>query len=219
MRLLRVRLCVVTGACRAGSLASRSGVALVSALLAMALALVIGGAVVLLAMAETRLLGIERGRVAARAVAQVQLERAFQDLARAADWSAVLSGAMPSTFVGAEARPRVPGWGVVDLPGLTARLGAGGASRWGADAPRWRLYAHGWSSDLLAGSVVGGPFYSAVWVADDEVDGDGRPEVDRNGVIGVRAEAFGPNGVRQVWVATVRRVGDGVELVSLRVPP
>lgn len=219
MRVLCLRLCVLRSWPCVGSRASEAGAALISALLAIALALVIGGAVVLLAMAETRLSTLERGRLVARGIAEVQLERALQDLARASDWSAVLAGAEASTFVGAEDRPHVAGWGQLDLPGLTARMGAGAAREWGADAPRWRLYAHGWSSDLLQGLASGGLFYSAVWVADDEVDGDGRADVDRNGIVGVRVEAFGPHGVRQVWTATVRRVGDGVELISLRGPP
>jgi hypothetical protein len=184
----------------------------------------VGGAVVLLAGVETRLMALEQVRLVGRGLAEVQLERALQDLARSPDWSAVLSGGSPSSFVGGTETPEVAGWGVLDLRRQTMGLQEEVGAEWGANAPQWRLYAHGAAGDLM--SDVGGDralsysgFYTAAWVADDEGDGDGRPFVGRNGVMVVRAEAFGPYGSRQAWVETIRRVGDGVEVVSLRVPP
>jgi hypothetical protein len=193
--------------------------ALVMTILVMAVVGGMGGVVVLLAGVETRLAALERVRLVGRGLAEVQMERAFQDLARASDWSAVLSGAEPSSFVGATERPSVAGWGVLDLAQRTTELQADVGRRWGPDAPRWRLYAHGSAADLLPGSPdAARPFYAAAWVADDEVDGDGRGGVDRNGVVMVRAEVVGPYGVRQVWLATVRRVRVGVEVLSVRGP-
>lgn len=206
------------------SSASESGMALVFVLMAMVVLLAVGGAVVLLAGIETRLMASERLRLMGRGVAEVQLERALQDLARASDWSAVLSGGSSSSFVGSTETPDVAGWGLLDLRQRTAEIRAEAGSAWGADTPLWRLYAHGVASDLVGLAAGGGPaayrgFYTAVWVADDEGDGDGRSEVDRNGVIAIRTESYGPSGARQIWLATVRRNGSGVELLSLRGPP
>jgi hypothetical protein len=197
---------------------------LVLVLLALAVLSAIGGAVVLLAGVETRLMAFERVRLTGRGLAEVQLERALQDLARAPDWNAVLSGVASSSFMGVTTAPEVPGWGVLDLGRQTVLLQADVGSEWGTDAQRWRLYAHGFGTDLVGAAAGGGPgmyagFYTAAWVADDEGDGDGRALEDRNGVIAVRAEAFGPSGTRQTWLATVRRAGGGVELLSLRGPP
>jgi hypothetical protein len=198
--------------------------ALVMTIVVMAVVGGIGGIVVLLAGTETRLAALEQVRIVERGLAEVQMERAFQDLARAEDWNAVLSGAARSSFVGASDRPYVAGWGIVDLARRTTELQAQVGTRWGPDAPRWRLYSHGRGSDLLPGSPdPARAYYTAAWVADDQGDGDGRGEVDANGVVMVRGEAIGPYGSRQVWVATIRRVGGpvggGVEVLSLRSPP
>jgi hypothetical protein len=212
------------GVCVRRLRSSESGVALVLALMALMVVSAVGAAVVLLAVVETRLMASEHVRLMGRGLAEVQLERALQDLAREPDWDAVLSGAASSSFFGSTETPEVAGWGVLDLRGQTMALQAEVGSEWGLDAPRWRLYAHGVASDLVGAAAGGGPpayagFYTAVWVADDEGDGDGRAMVDRNGVIAVRAEAFGPSAARQVWLATVRRSGSGIELLSLRGPP
>lgn len=204
--------------------ASERGIALVLVLMMLAVLSVVGGAVVLLAGVETRLMALERVRVVGRGLAEVAIERALQDLARAPDWSAVLSGDSRSSFSGGSETPEVAGWGVLDLRRQTIAIQAEVGTEWGTDAPQWRLYGHGPAADLLSGLGTPGAlsqtgFYTAVWVADDEGDGDGRPSVDRNGVIVVRAEAFGPYGSRQGWLRTIKRTGAGVEVISVRAPP
>ena len=104
---------------------------------------------------------------------------------------------------------------------------AAGERRWGANNPHWRLFAHGRLSDLLPGRADS-PFDVAVWTADDpaetdedassdggpgrlDLDGDGVTDRENpgRGILQVRAEAFGPGGVRRVLEATVARVDRG----------
>jgi hypothetical protein len=47
--------------------------------------------------------------------------------------------------------------------------------------------------------------YVSIWVADDPSEDDDNPLFDSNGVLTMRAEAFGPGGVRKVVEVTVAR--------------
>jgi hypothetical protein len=74
---------------------------------------------------------------------------------------------------------------------------------WGANNPRWQVFAFGWL----------GPAYVIAWVGDDPSENDGDPlqdgEEDENpgsGILALRAEAFGAGGAQSVLEATVRRV-------------
>jgi hypothetical protein len=94
---------------------------------------------------------------------------------------------------------------------------------WGANNPRWRLFARGPLSALLPGSGIGAPYHVAVWVADDPAENDGNPSRDGtnqtnpgSGMIQLRAEAFGPVGAHRSVEATIARSGGGARLVSWR---
>jgi hypothetical protein len=58
--------------------------------------------------------------------------------------------------------------------------------------------------------------YVVVWVADDAAEADGDPQRDSNGLIAMRAEAFGPQGMQRTIDATLANDGAGVKLVSWR---
>jgi hypothetical protein len=65
---------------------------------------------------------------------------------------------------------------------------------------------------LASPEAAGGlslPLYLVVWVADDELDGDGDPALDSNGRILVHATAFGAGGARRSVEARVARTDDG----------
>jgi hypothetical protein len=104
---------------------------------------------------------------------------------------------------------------------------ATGDRPWLANNPVWKLYAYGPINDLLPTGTLNSPFYVVVLVADDPSDNDGNPLVDGvtpcsptqdpltcnpgSGVLGLRAEAFGPRGAHKVIEVTVART-DTTEL-------
>ena len=107
----------------------------------------------------------------------------------------------------------IPAGDPVDLDARTAELNRDASRRWplGADTPRWRLA--GW------GRLPQWPPSSprvTVWVADDVMDADGVPGEDSNGVLMIRAEAFGPRSAARAVVAHVRREPGGVRMLSWR---
>ena len=150
--------------------------------------------------------------------AEAALERALADLASAADWSTVLApppGNLVSTFDDGQANVRLPDGRVVSLAALT--LGrqresdeAAGPAAFGADSPRWRLFAHAALQDLAPSPASGTPLYLVVWVSDDGADADGDPSRDANGRMLVHAEAFGTAGARRAVAATLERTAAGM---------
>jgi hypothetical protein len=148
----------------------------------------------------------------------------LQELAIAADLNEILAGSVRSGVAGADLAPDVAGWGALDLPALTDGLQreSDAANQWGADGQVWRLFGYAPLHTLLdaagGGVAAGSAFYTVAWVSDDPADGDGNPSADANGRVVVRAEAFGPFRSRQALVATVRRDGGSLELISWREP-
>jgi hypothetical protein len=226
--------CVARVVRRPDAAPREAGVALLMALMVTLFVSAVGGALVLLAATETRIAGGEEWRHEARGVAEVLLERVFQDLSLAPDWTAVLSGGAGASFQDPAGRPRAVSWDPLDLAALTLNVQreADDFSRWGPDGPRWRLYAFGPADRLFAaagpasgGAASGGPgadrasaFYVIAWVADDPGEGDDDPGADRNETVQVRAEAFGPMRTRCAVLATVRRKSGMLQLVSWRLP-
>jgi hypothetical protein len=212
------------------SRAAESGVAVLLVLVFLSLFLSVAAALVVTTTMETRMAGAEQARQVARGAAEVVLERALQELAIAADWNAILAGASASAFVDGMGSRQAADWGALDLVTLTDRLQqeTDASNQWGSDAQTWRLFAHG-PLDALLPSASGGRlatgggghretgFYVVAWVADDNGEGDGNPGADTNGRMAVRAEAFGPFRSRQAALATVRRHGASLELLSWQV--
>lgn len=204
------------GRCR-----SETGIALLLVVMSLALFLAVAAALVMMASLEIRMAGAERARHAARGAAEVALERALQELAIAADLNEILAGSVRSGVAGVDLAPAVDGWGALDLSALTVGLQreSDAANRWGADGQVWRLFAYAPLGTLLDAAGGGATaFYTVAWVADDPADGDGNPSADANGRVVVRAEAFGPFRSRQSFLATVRRHGGALEVISWREP-
>jgi hypothetical protein len=59
----------------------------------------------------------------------------------------------------------------------------------------------------------------AVWVADDRADTDGDPDRDSNGMIAVRAVAFGPGDASAALELTLAREAGRVRTVAIRPRP
>jgi hypothetical protein len=208
-----------------------SGVALLIAMVVLVLISALSSALVLWTMTEAQIargfgIGLE-GRYAAGAAA----ERALIDLGAAADWTAVLDGSRRSSFNdGAPSGTRrLPDNSTIDLDVVRnwancahastcsdTELAAVTAERpWGANNPRWQLFAYGPLSEVTAPSIIS-PFYVIVLVADDPSERDGNPLRDAvdpkdpgAGVIQIRGEAFGPRGAHRVVALTVARAVAG----------
>jgi hypothetical protein len=114
--------------------------------------------------------------------AESAAEDVVAGLAQQADWTQV-----PSTWTP---------WPVPSAAALdqrTADLNREAAERYRLDGtPRWRLVR------------VDTSFRTAVWIADDVMDGDGDAWLDGNGVVMIHAEAWAPQGSRRAVEMHVR---------------
>ena len=193
------------------------GIAVVIALLMMVLLGALAAALVALTTTETLVSASFRRSLEVAHGAEAALERGLHDLSAMSDWSLAL--AMPpanvtSSFDDGETTPRGPDGRMLDLTRLTANHQRASDARrgqaiFGADNPEWRLFAHAPLRALLAQPGPDLPLYLAVWIADDESDGDGNPSVDANGRILVGAVAFGTGGARGMVEARIERADSG----------
>jgi hypothetical protein len=206
----------------------------------------LGAGLVLTTSAETMIAANYRDSTEARSAAAGALERALADLRRAPDWNDALSGALRSTFVdGAPGGERRLADGtVLDLSNVVNMANCGnraactdaqmdaitGERPWGANNPRWKLYAYGpWgnvSPEDASDGAVRSPCYVLVLIADDQSDADGNPSEDGSapgnpgkGVVMLRAEAFGARHAHRGVEATVARsstAAGAVRVISWR---
>jgi hypothetical protein len=214
------------------------GMALVIALLALLLLTALGAALVLTTSSETIIAGNFLISIEAFYAADAAAERAIGELNGIADWNPVLAGSLRSTFVdGPPSGSRTMADGsTIDLAEVVNRANCGkvgicsGAEMdavtterpWGANNPRWQLYAYGQLRDLAPAGTIDSPYYVVVLIGDDPAENDGNPLQDGAGtgnpgagVVAVRAEALGPRGARKVIELTVARQA-GPRLLSWR---
>jgi hypothetical protein len=144
--------------------------------------------------------------------ADAGLNLTIAEMRTLADWTSVLSGASQSalsqgTFSGAK---RLPGGGTVltccgpsSVAGRLERESAASPVAARASLP-WRPFL--WSAlDQVAPRSPPGRLFLAVFVQDDEEDGDGDGARDANGRVVVRSEAVHPDGLRRAVEALVAR--------------
>jgi Tfp pilus assembly protein PilX len=186
---------------------SERGTALIIALLATLLLTALGTALILLTNTETAISANYRDAQEALYAADAGVERVVQDLLMVPRWNDVLSGSLQSGFVDTTLTPTLADGSTLNLTTETANLQADtdSADLWGANDPVWRLYAWGPIRDLLPTGTINSPMYVAVWVGDDPSETDGNPSSDANGVLTLRAVAFGPGNTRKVVEVTVAR--------------
>jgi hypothetical protein len=182
----------------------QGGVALLLALVLLTAVTATLAALAPLAVTERLLAVAARDAVELRFAAEAIVEHAVGELQAANDWDAVLQGLAAGTQIDATTSPLVGGSRRINLEALGATLPGPEGGNWGPDEPRWRLFEWGSVRALTLG-VVASDIYVAVWVADDQRDGDGNPQRDANGRVLVRGEAFGPVHGRRALVATVAR--------------
>jgi hypothetical protein len=228
-------------------LRGEDGTALLIALMAMLLMTALGIALVLTTSSETIIASHFRNSREGLYAADAVLERSLDDLLTVADWNQLLNGSVQSTFVdGPPSGSRVLADGsLIDLVEVlalatcqkTATCSSGDMDAvtnerpWGANNPRWQLYAYGNLRDIMPSGTVNSPYYVVAMVGDDPSENDGNPLQDGasednpgSGVLAMRAEAFGPNGAHKVIEATVARPDEsesgiapaGVRILSWR---
>ena len=199
--------------------------ALLTALFGTALLMGLGLSLVLVGSAETTLSRRDRDARSLTRAARAAATLAVADLRALPSWAGVLQpgsqpelSAVPGNLALATLTPTLPWGGMLDLRAVTARAQA--ATDAGAipgDPSRWRLYGAASLVSLVPDAAGGMPCFLAAWVADDAVDGDGDPSTDTNGVLLVRAAAFGPGEGEAVLLLTVSRevVPEGPAVVRI----
>jgi Tfp pilus assembly protein PilX len=219
--------------------ADERGIALVVALLVMTLLTALGMALMLTSQTETLISANYRDSMEGEYVADAGIERVMDDVLTVPDWNTLLAttdgvtaGVTSGFHDTAPSSPiTLPDGRTVDLAKATYMINCAKTTvcsdtdmntstmdrPWGANNPRYRLYAWGAVNDLIPTGTVNSPYYVAVWIADDPTENDGDPSKDGgtptdgsgtnpgSGVLTIRAEAFGPNGAHHVIEATISK--------------
>jgi PilX N-terminal len=211
-------------------LGNEQGTALVMALMAMLLLTALAAGLVMVSNTEVRIASNYSTGQEALYAADAAVERVVQDLLMIPRWNDVLSGDVQSSFIDGPmtAKKALPGGGEFTLccdedlgkpSTATGQLQAdtNALNQWGANNPRWKLFAWGPLSDILPDASLDSSMYVVVWVADDPADGvdpsspDGNPLADTNGTLSLHAEAYGAGGAHKVIEVTVARTS-GTEI-------
>lgn len=207
------------------------GVALIVALMSMLLLTALGVGLIMTTSTESMLATNFRDSGEAMYAADAGVERVMQDLLTVPDWNRILTAddatRVRSAFIdGPPTGPRtLPDGSTIDLGAATnmlncnktaacstADMNAWTAERpWGAKNPRWRLFAYAPLQQIIETGSVLSTMYVAVWVGDDPGDVDTNPENDDNGVLMMRAQAYGPGGAFSSIEVTMGRT-DTTEL-------
>ena len=204
------------------------GVALIVALLSMLLLSALGVGLMMTTMSETMIATNYRDGGEALYAADAGIERVMQDLLTIPDWDSLLTAANArSSFTdGADPGERtLPDGSVLNLVHATnvlncnkiadctdADMDAWSAERpFSVNNPRWRLVGYSPVADIIETGTVRSAMYVGVWIADDQAETDGEPSDDVNGVLLMRAQAFGPGGASSVVEVTLGRT-DTTEL-------
>jgi hypothetical protein len=206
---------------------SERGVAMIIALLSVLLLTALGVGLIMATATESTITANYRDSGEALYAADAGVERVMQDLLTVPDWNRILSGQVQSAFVdGAAVGVRtLPGGGTLDLASATnllncaktagctdAEMNAVTVARpYGPNNPRWRLFAYAPLSDVIETDTVLSPMYVAVWIGDDPAEIDNDALNDANGVLLLRAQAFGSSGASSVIEVTLART-DATEL-------
>jgi hypothetical protein len=200
-------------------LANEEGTALIIALMAMMLLTALAAAVVMVSSTEVKIAGNYNNAQETLYAADAAVERVVQDLLLVPRWNDILTGTVQSSLIdGSASTVKIVAGGesiklCCDANSATGQLQAAtvALNQWGANSPRWKLFAYGPLKDMLPDVAIDSPSYIAVWIADDPSEDDGDPLADSNGTLTLHAEAFGPTGTHKVIEVTVARTS-GTEI-------
>lgn len=193
---------------RRHGLRNEDGIALIVVLLCTMLLTGLALSLVMLTSGETMLTANYRQSQETLYAADAAVERVVQDILTVSQWNQLLSptGNLQSSFVDGSTSVTLSDGTTLDVlkerDRLQAETNASGV--WGANNPRWQVYAYGPLSSILPDGVES-PVYVAVFVADDPSETDNDPTIDGNGVLTLHAEAWGTNGSHKVIEVTVAR--------------
>jgi len=214
------------------SLRSESGIALIISLMAMLFMMALGTALMLSTTTEIKITSNFRNSSEALYAADAGLERSIDDLLTIPDWNSMLGGRATSAFIDGAPGDRVLADGSrLNVSQVLAYANCQKTTcstadyvevtrerPWGVNNPRWQLFASGPLDDMIPTSSIKSPFYIVVMVGDDPSENDGDPLKDGSvatnpgsGVMTLRAEVFGPRGVRKAVELTIARM-DTTEL-------
>jgi hypothetical protein len=193
---------------RRSGLANEDGVALIVVLLATMLLTGLALSLVMITSGETMLTANYRHSEETLYAADAAIERVVQDVLTVSQWNDLLNpnGNLQSSFTDGTTLVKLPDGTTIDVAKERDRLQAetNAANIWGVNNPVWQIYAYGPLSSILPDGVDS-PVYEAVFLADDPSDTDGNPSIDSNGVLTLRAEAWGLNGSHKVIEVTIAR--------------
>jgi hypothetical protein len=209
--------------------ATDRGVALIAVLLAMTLLLALAGGVMQVSVTEARIAAHHRDAVHVLYAAEAVVERIRADVRGTTDVDLLLTGPAVAAFAdGPSGGARTIHGAAIDLTELTnvelcgrattcgeAAISAVTAARpWGANNPRWRLYAHAWMDDVLGST--GPPLYAVAWIGDDPDETDGNPLRDTpgQGRIALRVRVYGPHGAQREVDVILAGVPDRPQVVG-----
>lgn len=184
-----------------------AGSALVVVLLASSLLAALGLALAALGSVETLIASNQRAGGQLAYAAEAAAEGVLADLMTIPNWSDTLTGQAVSRLQGHATPPVAAGEPSVSLTQMTATVQSefDGQGSWGANHPRWRLFAHGWLTELAPMATIDSDEFIAAFVADDVGEGDGDPLADSNGRIQVAARALSARGIHRSIVMTVEQ--------------
>jgi type II secretory pathway pseudopilin PulG len=185
------------GVCRAGG---QSGMALLCVLLVTTVLGMLAASLVFVVTTESLISGNQRTAQQVLYAADAGIERAMAGLRTLPDWGTLPgTGGAPALadFADGALTPRLGDGTILNLAQLTAggQAESDGVYGLSANRPVWQLVAHAPLDRLTGSGPI--PAYVILWMADDVDDGDGDPLRDSNGVVMLRAEAFGLRGARR----------------------
>ncbi len=202
-----------------------SGIALIIALMSLLLLTALGMALVLTTSTETMIAGNFSTSGEGFYAADAGIERSMQDVLAISNWNNILAGSERGAFVdGVPGVRTLPGGGTLDLTQVVNMANCGHTAScsvdemnavtperpWGLNNPRWQLFSYGPLNDIIPTATVNSPFYVVVMIGDDGADAtgdpptpDNNPLIDSNGVLAMRAEAFGPGGAHKIIEVTL----------------
>ena len=199
---------------------SERGAALFAVLMVTSLVSALAAALVFVTVTESRIGRTYQSAQAVGYAATAGIERTIADLRALPDWAAIsASQSATGDFNDGNLAPVLADRAALDLTRLTAARQATSNSFYpaGANRPVWTLYAHASLAHITSFDLSANP-YVVVWIADDPGETDGDPARDSNGIVLVRAEAFGVRGSWRVVEATlagsILRDTDGIAIGS-----
>lgn len=182
------------------------GAALLVAVMITSLLAALAASLVFVVVTESRVGRHYQSAASGGYAAAAGIERLIGDLRRMATWQAVPSMSSASAdFNDGRVTTRLADGSSLDLARLTSdrQIATDAFYPAGPNRPVWSLYAHASIARIIARNLGAPDPYVVVWVADDPDETDGDPSRDSNGVILVRADAFGARGAWRAIEATL----------------